>query len=218
MSAPTSNAEIATTALLSADLCVLGRLPGRALAKANGPGIFAPCECGPLSRLANSRLVNPIARLRNSMPRALRLNVAAMLPCSGRSFAMRALQKELPRSHALRSSSAGRYLLPIDTKAGFCPNRIDSAKWRRLSHAFDASGQRPSRTTRTCDGGGQSSGRSDRAQGVTAPECAFSIPAHFKELCEAATRSRTSVRSLGTGSEGRHGRRAAARGGTNGDS
>jgi hypothetical protein len=62
------------------------------------------------------------------MLRADRHNAAAMLPCCGRSFATHALQEDACRSHALRSSSAGRDLLPIDTKASFCPNRIDTAK------------------------------------------------------------------------------------------
>ena len=135
---------------------------------------------------------------------AHRLNVEAMLPSSGRSFAMRDLQEDVFCSHALRSSSAGRYLLPIDTKAGFCPNRIDSAKWRSSSHAFDTSDRRPSRITRTRNGGRQSSERPHKALAVTTPECAFSIPAHFKGLCETAKRWRTSERSLRTESEGRH--------------
>jgi hypothetical protein len=85
-----------------------------------------------------------------------RHNAEVMLPCYGRSFAMRALQEGPPCSYALRSSSAGRDLLPIDTKVGFCPNRIDTAKWRRLSHASDASCRRLSRTTATYSGGRRS--------------------------------------------------------------
>jgi hypothetical protein len=146
-----------------------------------------------------------------------RPDVEAMLPCSGRSFAMGDLQDRLVCSYALRSRSAGRYLLLIDTKAGFCPNRIDSAKWRRLSHAFDASRRQPSRTTGLCNRGREASGRPDRALGVIVPKCAFSIPAHFKGLCEAAKCWRTSARSFWTGSAGERSRRSAARGGIYGD-
>jgi len=171
----------------------------------------------PREREAVPRLKNRIVRLGNQMLHALRLRSEALMPRSGRSFATRSLQESASCSHALRSCSAGRDLLPIDTKAGFCPNRIDSAKRRRLSHAFDASRPRPGRITRPSNGGRQSSGRPHRAQGVTAPNALSRSRRISKGLCKAARCWRTSERSLGMGSEGRHGRRAAARGGTNGD-
>jgi hypothetical protein len=111
-----------------------------------------------------------------------------ILPCCGRSFATGALQEGPSCSYALRSPFAGRDLLPIDTEVGFCPNRIDTAKWRRLSHASDASCRRQAEQQQRTNGGRRLSGRPGRALGVTVPKCAFSIPAHFKELCEAAKR------------------------------
>jgi len=108
----------------------------RASALQKSSGAHALRECGDLKFELPDRKIQCCA--------THCLNVAAMLPCSRRSFAMRALQDSASCSRVLFLPSAGHDLLPIDMKARFCPNRIDFDRGRRLSHAFDAS--KPSAT------------------------------------------------------------------------
>jgi hypothetical protein len=116
-------------------------------------GRIAPRECDDMPLSAHVSIGKSNSVIEEFNVTRHRPDVEAMLPRSGRSFAMGDLQDRIFCSYALRSPSAGRDFLLIDTKAGFCPNRIDSAKWRRLSHAFDASRRHPSRTTGLCNRG-----------------------------------------------------------------
>ena len=117
----------------------------------------------------------------------------------------------------LRSSSADRDHLPIDIWAGFCPNRIDTAKLRRLSHASDASRhQREAEQDNRLMVAGSVELVPDRAQGVTVPKCVLD-PGAFQTMVRSSELLTPIRRGLGTGSEGRHDRRAAASGGIYGD-